>query len=172
MSQGRFPQSNGWIDRRNSIAARAGRTGSGGIVGRTRMLSASNPTIWRTLAPRNKPNQLALCGSRRSSPPVETNNCPRPGFRPHGESDIRWNQLTSSSSVSDRGRNVAPNSPPPWPSRVGWRSHGDLAPSVVLIDAIARFGVSSIAIPCRRVLIVRTGSIGPTKEVRQRSTPT
>jgi hypothetical protein len=46
------------------------------------VLSASNPMIWRTLAPRNKPNQLALCGSTRSSPPVEANNCPRPGFRP------------------------------------------------------------------------------------------
>jgi hypothetical protein len=48
------------------------------------VLSASNPMIWRTLAPRNKPNQLALCGSTRSSPPVEANNCPRPGFRPPG----------------------------------------------------------------------------------------
>jgi hypothetical protein len=34
-----------------------------------RVLSASNPTIWRTLAPRNEPNQFDLCGLRRSSPP-------------------------------------------------------------------------------------------------------
>jgi hypothetical protein len=60
MSQGRLPQSNGWMGRRNSIAARTGNTGNGGMVDRTRMLSASNPTICRSLAPRHEASQFAL----------------------------------------------------------------------------------------------------------------
>ncbi len=32
------------------------------------------------------------------------------GRKTHGDSEVRWNQLTSSWSVSRNGRNVAPNS--------------------------------------------------------------